>query len=112
MTSHPPTPEQQAILSAVKSSKESMMVTAMAGTGKTSTLVMIANELHAQPAIALAFNVTIKKELERRFPSYWKIMTLNGLGHLAWMRALGRDKKITLDERKLGRLVTQVLKDY
>lgn len=112
MTSHPPTPEQHAILSAVKSSKESMMVNAMAGTGKTSTLVMIANELPAQPAIALAFNVQIKKELERRFPSYWKIMTLNGLGHLAWMRALGRDKKITLDERKLGRLVTQVFKDY
>lgn len=112
MTSHPPTPEQQAILSAVKSSKDSMMVTAMAGTGKTSTLVMIANELPAQPAIALAFNVTIKKELERRFPSYWKIMTLNGLGHLAWMRTLSRDKKITLDERKLGRLVTAAFKDF
>lgn len=88
------------------------MVDAMAGTGKTSTLVMLANELPAQPAIALAFNVTIKKELERRFPSYWKIMTLNGLGHLAWMRALPRDKKIILDERKLGRLVTAVFKDY
>lgn len=88
------------------------MINAYAGTGKTSTLVMIANELSAQPAIALAFNVTIKKELERRFPSYWKIMTLNGIGHLAWMRALGRDKKIILDERKLGRLVTQVFKDF
>lgn len=112
MTPHPPTPEQQAILSAVKSSKDSLMVTAMAGTGKTSTLVMIANELPSQPAIALAFNVTIKKELEKRFPSYWKIMTLNGLGHLAWMRALGRDKKINLDERKLGRLISAVFKDF
>lgn len=111
-TSHPPTPEQHAILSAGKDSKESMMVDAMAGTGKTTTLVMLAHSLPPQPAIALAFNVTIKKELERRFPSYWKIMTLNGLGHLAWMRALGRDKKITLDERKLGRLVTAVFKDY
>lgn len=88
------------------------MIEAFAGTGKTSTLVMIANELQAQPAIALAFNVQIKKELEKRFPSWWKIMTLNGLGHLAWMRALGRDKKIILDERKLGRLVTQTFKDY
>lgn len=112
MTSHPPTPEQQAILSAGKDSKESMMVDAMAGTGKTTTLVMLAHALPPQPAIALAFNVTIKKELERRFPSYWKIMTLNGLGHLAWMRALPREKKIILDERKLGRLVTQTFKDY
>jgi hypothetical protein len=112
MSTFPPTPEQQAILSAVKSSKDSMMINAMAGTGKTSTLVMIANALLPQPALALAFNTSIKKELEKRFPPFFKVMTLNGLGHLAWMRALGRDKKVTLDERKLGRLVTQVFKDF
>lgn len=106
-----PTPEQQAILDATTSSKESLMVTAMAGTGKTSTLVMIANALPMQPAIALAFNTSIKKELEKRFPSFWKIMTLNGLGHRAWMSAI-RGKPILLDERKLGRLTTQTLKDH
>jgi len=110
-SSFPPTPEQQAILSAVKDSKDSLMVTAMAGTGKTSTLVMLANALPVQPAIALAFNVTIKKELEKRFPSYWKIMTLNGLGHRAWMNAI-RGKTVTLDERKLGRIITAVFKDF
>lgn len=108
---HAPTPEQQAILSAAKDSKESLMLTAFAGTGKTSTLVMIANALPVQPAIAVAFNVSIKKELERRFPSYWKVMTLNGLGHLAWMRAI-RGKPCQLDERKLGRLTTAVFKDF
>ncbi len=106
----PPTPEQQAILSAARDSRESLMLTAMAGTGKTSTLCLIANALPVQPAIALAFNVSIKKELERRFPPYWKIMTLNGLGHLAWMRAI-RGKPCRLDERKLGRLTTAVFKD-
>lgn len=105
-----PTPEQQAILTAVTASKQSLMITAMAGTGKTSTLVMIANALPVQPAIVLAFNVSIKKELERRFPSYWKIMTLNGLGHRAWMSAI-RGKAVNLDERKLGRLTTAVMKD-
>lgn len=106
-----PTPEQQAILQSAKESKDSMMITAMAGTGKTSTLVLLANALPVQPAIALAFNVTIKKELERRFPPFWKVMTLNGLGHLAWMRAI-RGKQVTLDERKLGRLTTAVMKDF
>lgn len=86
------------------------MLTAYAGTGKTSTLVMIAKALPVQPAIALAFNVSIKKELERRFPSYWKILTLNGLGHRAWMNAI-RGKAVNLDERKLGRLTTAVFKD-
>jgi DNA helicase-2/ATP-dependent DNA helicase PcrA len=112
MNTFPPTPEQQAILSAVKDSRESLMVNAMAGTGKTSTLVMIANALPHQPAIALAFNTSIKKELEKRFPPFFKVMTLNGLGHLAWMRALGRDKKIVLDERKLGRLISATFKDF
>ncbi len=105
-----PTPEQQAILQAGKESKNSLMITAMAGTGKTSTLVMLANALPIQPAIALAFNTSIKKELEKRFPPFWKVMTLNGLGHLAWMRAI-RGKQVSLDERKLGRLTTAVMKD-
>jgi superfamily I DNA/RNA helicase len=106
-----PTPEQEAILSAARDFKESLMITAMAGTGKTSTLCMLAQALPMQPAIALAFNVTIKKELERRVPPFWKVVTLNGLGHRAWMNAL-RGKRVELDERKLGRLVTAVFKDF
>lgn len=108
---HAPTPEQQAILSAIQSSKDSLMITAFAGTGKTTTLCMIAQTLPSQPALALAFNVSIKKELEKRFPSFWKIMTMNGLGHLAWMRAI-RGKTIVLEERKLGKIITQVFKDH
>lgn len=107
----PPTPEQQAILSAVKDSRDSLMITAYAGTGKTTTLCMIAQALPTQPALALAFNVNIKKELERRFPPFFKVMTMNGLGHLAWMRAI-RGKIITLEERKLGKIITQVFKDH
>lgn len=108
---HPPTPEQQAILSAVRASRDSLMITAFAGTGKTTTLCMIAQTLPSQPALALAFNVSIKKELEKRFPSFWKVMTMNGLGHLAWMRAI-RGKTIVLEERKLGKIITQVFKDH
>lgn len=86
------------------------MITAYAGTGKTTTLTMIANAVAMQPALALAFNTSIKKELEKRFPSFFKVMTMNGLGHLAWMRAL-RGKTIVLEERKLGKIITQVFKE-
>lgn len=106
-----PTPEQQAILTAARESKDSLMVSAYAGTAKTTTLTMIANALPMQPALALAFNVNIKKELEKRFPSFFKVMTLNGLGHLAWMRAI-RGKQLVLEERKLGKLITQTFKDH
>jgi len=34
-------------------------------------------------------------------------MTLNGLGHRAWTRAVG---PVTLDERKLGRIITEIAK--
>lgn len=105
----PPTPEQQAIIAAANAGDESLMIQAYAGTGKTTTLTMLARAL-AQGGLALAFNVSARKELEKRFPPGWKVMTLNGLGHGAWMRAIPRDRKITLDERKVGRLVSAEFK--
>lgn len=106
-----PTAEQQAILDATRNSRENLMVTAYAGTGKTTTLTMIAGAVPMQPALALAFNVSIKKELEKRFPPFFKVMTMNGLGYKAWLGAI-RGKTVVLEERKLGKLVTQAFKDY
>lgn len=101
----PPTPEQSAILSAAREQQASLMISALAGTGKTTTLVMLAEALPAVPSLALAFNVKIKKELEERFPANFTVLTLNGLGHRAWTRHIG---PCTLDERKLGKIVTEI----
>lgn len=101
-----PTPEQAAIVAAAVSGAN-VMVTAYAGCAKTSTLCMIANAIPVKPAIALAFNVKIKKELAIRFPSFFEIKTLNGLGHTAWCRAIG--KRCQIDEKKLGKLVTEAI---
>jgi hypothetical protein len=106
---HKPTPEQAAIIAAATTRRESLMVTAYAGCAKTSTLEMIAQALPPGPALALAFNVKIKKELEIRFPKHFRIMTLNGLGHSAWQRAIGRT--LVVEDRKLGKLVTQTCKE-
>lgn len=103
-----PTAEQQAIVAAARDTRISMMITAYAGCAKTTTLELIANVLPPEPALALAFNVKIKKELERRFPAHFTVLTLNGLGHRAWMRKLGRAVKI--NDKKLGQLVTSVSK--
>lgn len=104
-----PTSEQEAIIRAATNGDESLMIQAYAGTGKTTTLTMLSRALQGG-GLALAFNLSAKKELEKRFPLGWKVMTLNGLGHSAWMRALPRERKITLDERKLGRLVSAEFK--
>lgn len=107
----PPTPEQSAILGAVESTKTSLMVTAYAGCTKTTVLEMIAHHpcMASVSALALAFNVKIKKELETRFPKHIHVKTMNGLGHVAWGKAIG--KKVVLEEKKLGNLVTRISKE-
>lgn len=105
----PPTAEQEAILAAATKDSASLMVTAYAGCGKTSTLELLSHALPKAPSLALAFNVKIKKELEQRFPGHFEVLTLNGLGHRAWARFTGR--RLTLEDRKLGKLITQELKD-
>jgi hypothetical protein len=105
-----PTPEQEAILAGVRDTRTPIIVIAHPGTGKTTTLVLMANVLPPNSnLLALAFNVSAKKELERRFPQWANVMTINGLGHRAWGRAIG--KRLIVDEKKLGRLVTATCRE-
>lgn len=103
-----PTDEQEAIISHARSS-ESLMISAYAGCAKSSSLALLAQRVNV-PALALAFNKRIADELKPRLPGHFTVRTLNGLGHQAWSRQL-RGAQVTLDDRKLGKLVTQVSKD-
>jgi superfamily I DNA/RNA helicase len=104
------TPEQEAIFAAARE-KESVLIDALAGTGKTTTLVEFARRLPANvPCLALAFNVRIKKELEARLPKNFTVSTMNGLGHSAWGRALG--KRMGVEEKKLANLVSAAMKEF
>jgi hypothetical protein len=85
------------------------MITAYAGCAKTTTLQMLAAALPQEPTLALAFNVKNKKDLEEKFPAYFEVKTMNGLGHSAWARAIG--KRLTLEPNKLGTLITKTLKE-
>lgn len=105
-----PTSEQQAIIDAA-AQPQSLIVNALAGTGKTTTLTMLAKALPPGPALALAFNKKIKEELEKRFPSNFTVMTMNGLGHRAWASTINK-KKMLIDSNKLGRLTTEALKPF
>ena len=105
-----PTTEQQAIIDAAKS-PASLMVNALAGTGKTTTLTMLAKALPKEPTLALAFNKKIKEELEKRFPSHFTVMTMNGLGHRAWSFTINK-KQMLLNDKKVTKLTTDALRSF
>ena len=103
-----PTPEQSAIVAAAQRG-ENLMITAYAGCAKTTTLRLIAEALDSTPFGLLVFNRKNKVDLEKIMPPHAAVYTANGLGHTAWGRAIG--KKLILEERKLGKLITELARD-
>lgn len=89
-----PTDEQAAIVSAASESERNLLVSALAGAAKTSTLELIAQALPNIEILALAFNRKMATEMQERMPPNVKAMTLNALGHRTWMDATGRRLKI------------------
>lgn len=73
-----PTLEQQAIVNAVASGK-TLKVSALAGTGKTSTLVMIAKAYPNKKGLYLAYNKALQLEAQQRFPAWVECKTIHGL---------------------------------
>lgn len=72
-----PSKYQLDILDFVENGHGNGIVRAVAGSGKTSTLVMVAQYL--SDAIFLAFNKSIAQELEKRLPSTVQSKTFHGL---------------------------------
>lgn len=106
---HQPTEEQQAIIEAV-AGRDSVMVEAGAGCAKSSTQEMAAPQVRV-PALGLAFNRNIAAEMKPRMPGNFEIKTFNGLGFGAAMRGLPPGApKATVEEKKLGKLVSQLVR--
>jgi len=104
-----PTSEQKRILELGSTSYKSIMIDAYAGCAKTTTLTLLAQRLPNRKSLAIAFNVKIKKELELRFPDFFTVMTMNGLGHRAWCKAIN-NWKLNVDDKKIGKIVTEEIK--
>jgi|SRR5882672_919798 len=102
-----PTEEQDAILFKVKTSNTNLVINALAGTGKTTTLEMVQSVSKQQPILYLAFNTKVAKEAEEKFSSTTTVRTLNSLGHRVW--ASGRS--ISLNAKKTGDLLREMIKE-
>lgn len=105
MTDFTPTPEQQAIVEAATSSQDNLIISALAGAAKTSTLVLMAEALRRDMILCLAFNKKIATEMQNRLPGNCTAMTLNSLGHRAWGQQLGR--RLNLDTKKNFKLLKE-----
>ena len=75
-----PTKEQAQLIKYFKTGK-SLKIEACAGSGKTSTLLMMASET-TRPCLYLAFNAAIKEEASKKFPKYVTCYTSHGLAHV------------------------------
>jgi superfamily I DNA/RNA helicase len=73
-----PTEEQRAIIDAV-SSGHSLKVAALAGTGKTSTLQLIASTYPERRGLYLAYNKALQLAAQDRFPPWIDCKTVHGL---------------------------------
>lgn len=104
-------PYQEAIFNAVETTDENLLVQAVAGSGKTTTIVEATGRA-AGTTLFLAFNKAIAEELKGRVSS-GDVKTMNALGHRLWLD----NSSAKFDMRKLQTLVDkfcppEVTKDY
>ena len=105
-----PSPYQQAIFDWVKGDGKSLVVEALAGSGKTTTGVQMLKYVpHNEEVVYVAFNKHIADELRLRVPSNVKVMTYHSLGNSAVRNAYG---EVKLDQYKVDNLLEGILDKY
>lgn len=104
----PPSPNQVDIFDWVKngingSNGKTLVVEAVAGSGKTWTGVKMLNLVPTdQKVLFVAFNRHIAKELAKRAPAHVRVSTYHSLGFKAVRAAFGN---VVVDDRKVNRIL-------
>jgi len=104
---HTPTPEQAAIIAAATDTEDNLLVSALAGAAKTSTLELLANALPKTQMLCLAFNKLIATEMAQRLPANCRVQTLNSLGLSIWKDTCRT--RVSVDTGKMYRLLTAAI---
>lgn len=86
---HPPTDEQSAIISAACSTNDNLIINALAGCGKSTTLEMIERAVKTKPCLYLVFNAKNAADAEKRMQSTTTVRTFNSIGHRIWAASQG-----------------------
>ena len=100
------TDEQTAIIDQARlNPRQNLIINALAGAAKTSTLRFLCKYLPIEPTISLAFNKRIADEMGKVLPGHVRCATMNSVGHRVWASAIG--KRLTLDTKKNYNLVKE-----
>lgn len=94
------TPEQLAILEAASGTRANLMISALAGTGKTTTLEAVERAVPRSPMLYLVFNKKNATEAEGRMLGTTHVRTLNGCGHRIWAAGQGRNLRVDKDKSR------------
>lgn len=86
-----PTEEQQRIVSVAKTGKN-IAIQAYAGASKTTTCVLIAQEVR-KPSLYIAFNKSIAEEASEKFPSHVECRSLHSLAWQSIVKGTGFQRK-------------------
>lgn len=106
MTAFPPTPEQQFAVEQFLSG-ETLAINAYAGTGKTSTLLLLAEAAGRKRGQYVAFNKSIVTEAQGKFPRNVAANTAHSLA----FRAVGRNMSHRLNARRMkGTEIARILR--
>lgn len=99
---------QKIIFSQIKEGKGNLVINALAGSGKTSTLIKSLESVDPKlKTLMTAFNSKIAAELKTKAPGHVEVFTLHQIG----LRAVGKAMSgIVVDNNKLYSITTDYLK--
>jgi DNA helicase-2/ATP-dependent DNA helicase PcrA len=107
-TAFPFTDEQIDCINAATMTNDNLMISALAGTGKTSTLEAIERSIKpAVPALYLVFNKKNADEASKRMLSTTQVRTFNSMGHRIWANT--QSKRLTIDAKKINNLMREII---
>ena len=102
------TKQQQAILDCIENTDDHLIISAGAGTGKTTTIVEAAQSIGNVKAAFLAFNKSIATELNNKLPDGVEAKTFHAFGFAA-IRSAGIRTKV--NNYKLNNIIKELLGD-
>lgn len=104
-----PTDEQIDILSAASANSDNLMISAFAGTGKTTTLEAVEKSVGKSAILYLVFNKKNALEAEKRMSPATTVRTLNSLGHRIW--ADSQSRRLTVSSDKCRDILKSIINE-